>query len=377
MSQHRTYDSVESSTRGSAHRRKHTQTETNLDDNRGKSWHTFFFGVLLGAVVTKLLASFRRTPISTLQSPESLPILANQEGETLPTLLPSVSYVEAATFQLGFANLAYCGSDYYTQMDFDALEDKRYQNFNVTKVLFSALHDTEGFVGVVLVNDSNAFPASVGDISVSDISVGDIQVSFRGSSSPQNFVGDLLVWMDKNSLTHCEGCSVHAGFDAAFQSVKVELLESVLEAAKAGEAAGKRPMIRIAGHSLGAALAVLAAYEISNDSSITARISGIEVVTFGSPRIGNKVFSDAYDSAVPTSIRIVNKDDIIPRTPIRSFGYEHEGEEIWTRPSDNANVICTHEDPNCSDGVSMLDLNIEDHSYALGVKLDCPFTKTP
>jgi len=69
------------------------------------------------------------------------------------------------------------------------------------------------------------------------------------------------------------------------------------------------------GHSLGAALATLAA----------ARWAGTRgLVTFGAPRIGDSAFRDA--ASVPTW-RVVNNNDAVCRIP--PWPYRHVGERIY------------------------------------------------
>jgi predicted lipase len=77
--------------------------------------------------------------------------------------------------------------------------------------------------------------------------------------------------------------------------------------------------LRIAGHSLGGALATLLAIDVSGNDVF----SGPTVYTFGSPRVGDKVFAGTYDSLVPTSWRVENLNDIVPHLPPLLAGYVH------------------------------------------------------
>jgi predicted lipase len=45
----------------------------------------------------------------------------------------------------------------------------------------------------------------------------------------------------------------------------------------------------------------------------------VKVITFGSPRIGNREFENWVDKIIPGNLRIVNQNDIVPNLPSRLF----------------------------------------------------------
>jgi len=74
------------------------------------------------------------------------------------------------------------------------------------------------------------------------------------------------------------------------------------------------------GHSLGAALATLAAYAVGNVQAL---------YTFGSPRVGDVRFAELFAEADIPHYRFVHHDDVVPHVPIPLpplFGYEHVGD---------------------------------------------------
>jgi len=83
-----------------------------------------------------------------------------------------------------------------------------------------------------------------------------VVVSFRGTLSRANWMVDLR--MTRGEIGWCEGCSVHNGFWGAWQEIKDKIMPLV------EKARSKHPDYRviITGHSLGAAIATLAATEI-------------------------------------------------------------------------------------------------------------------
>jgi len=69
------------------------------------------------------------------------------------------------------------------------------------------------------------------------------------------------------------------------------------------------------GHSLGAALVTLAALDISRQLTPS---NNIEFYTFGSPRLGNSVFSDYAFSIFPDGkySRVTHYNDMVPHVPV-------------------------------------------------------------
>jgi hypothetical protein len=70
------------------------------------------------------------------------------------------------------------------------------------------------------------------------------------------------------------------------------------------------------GHSLGAALATIAAARFAAGGSVQG------LYTFGSPRVGTAIFTRTVPGA---TWRIVNNQDVIARVPPTFLGYEHVG----------------------------------------------------
>jgi len=162
-------------------------------------------------------------------------------------------------------------------------------------------------------------------------------VAFRGSEArlragdpdPRHIVAD---WMaDLNFLPEKwgHGGKVHRGFKEALQEVWPELEDYISNLQKNGR------RIWITGHSLGAALATLAADRYGN-------IQG--VYTYGSPRVGDKGFLEDFHV---NAYRFVNNSDIAAKVPpagvychvgelkyIDAEGLIHDNTNRWARWSD-------------------------------------------
>lgn len=140
-----------------------------------------------------------------------------------------------------------------------------------------------------------------------------VVVSFRGTE-PTNIL-DWLSDFNYHALDFCKSHgfvpnvirgSVHGGFAAALNVVRNDLLEVVGDLAKPGD------RLWITGHSLGAALAVLAAAVLKFEANF--EIAGL--YTYGQPRVGDAEFSKALDDALNGRfLRYVNDQDIVPHVP--------------------------------------------------------------
>jgi triacylglycerol lipase len=123
------------------------------------------------------------------------------------------------------------------------------------------------------------------------------------------------------------GSKMHQGFVDAYFSVR-DQIHAYLRSHPATS-------VTVTGHSLGGALATLCAVDVQyNFSSIP-----IELYTFGSPRVGNKGFSDSFNQRVTKSYRFVYGMDIVPALPRPWQGYSHVDAEYRLGPRFSLNFV--------------------------------------
>jgi len=119
------------------------------------------------------------------------------------------------------------------------------------------------------------------------------------------------VWTDLDFVP-AAGSDIHGGFRAAFEAVADDV---------DGALATKPTRLFIAGHSLGGAIAVLAAQR-----ALEQQIEPVAVYTFGMARVGGSTFASGYNNGNlgPKTYRLVHGLDVVPRVPPK-VGFFHVG----------------------------------------------------
>lgn len=151
-----------------------------------------------------------------------------------------------------------------------------------------------------------------------------IVIAFRGSENPASLDGlkDWLLTNAVNMLVVPEGrigtdfmsAGVGARFHLGFMTALAEVWDP-LKAAVDEELAKQDRKVWVTGHSLGGALATLAAWRLEQQF---VTVEG--VYTFGAPMIGNELAAKAYDTQFAgRSFRFIDDADLVPRLPTVSF----------------------------------------------------------
>ena len=141
---------------------------------------------------------------------------------------------------------------------------------------------------------------------------------------------------------------------------------------------GEPPLeVVITGHSLGGAIATLAAAEMELvDADSRYRVS--RLYTFGSPRVGNANFASwfANNTRAMDAFRVVHNKDAVPHLPFIDQGYHHTRYEVFydERFDDGGGprfVVCdgSGEDDGCSDQFSVTELSIADHLRYMNITI--------
>lgn len=235
---------------------------------------------------------------------------------------------------------ASCGHDNYMTHVFKGPTT----GFVVTKVIYNSKDDTQGYVGYLPSDKS-------------------IYVVFRGSESTKNWITNLDAFKTTyTSFPEC-GCEVHKGFYKAEQSVIGEVITEVkrLQGAKPGY------IVKVTGHSLGAALAQLTSMDLIKAGIQTS------VYNFGQPRTGDQKYA-AFANGKVSTWRVTHNRDEVPHLP---FTTKMEFFHVCTEQFEDANgalKTCNSscEDPSCMDQYKFpTETNGDDHLVYLGLSMSC------
>ena len=138
----------------------------------------------------------------------------------------------------------------------------------------------------------------------------DLWFAFRGTepSKLNDVTADLKLM--KNAAT--AGGKVHSGFQQEVNDLWMDVLAEI----EHNQQLKVQKDIYMTGHSLGAAMATIAA----------TRHSPVELFTFGSPRVGGPKF---IKNIKCPHLRFMNNNDIVCRIPPSWLGFRHHGEMIY------------------------------------------------
>jgi triacylglycerol lipase len=130
-----------------------------------------------------------------------------------------------------------------------------------------------------------------------------IYIIFRGTQTVKEWISNLNTKLNKYFIQGYG--NVHDGFLDVYADIRIKLIEELKKVERSKK-------IFMAGHSLGAAFATLALPDI--EISLSRKITAL--YTFGSPRIGDSTFVQAFNSSFANkSFRIVNSSDMVAEMP--------------------------------------------------------------
>ena len=113
---------------------------------------------------------------------------------------------------------------------------------------------------------------------------------------------------------------LHSGFAKA-----VDMVWPKIQTALGKRAAPAQPLF-FTGHSLGGALAILAA----SRALLESHVQQVVIYTFGSPRTGGEIFFNDYTPRLgDTTFRLIHGTDIVPTVPLTLLHvYRHVGQAV-------------------------------------------------
>ncbi|XVF25399.1 hypothetical protein REPUB_Repub13aG0209200 [Reevesia pubescens] len=147
----------------------------------------------------------------------------------------------------------------------------------------------------------------------------DIAVAWRGTVAPSELYEDFQrnlepIGLGDSKVEHgflCIYTSKNESTRYNKSSASEQVIKEVKKLVTFYEERGEEVSLTITGHSLGGALALLNAYEAA------ATLPGlpVSVIFFGAPRVGNSAFRDELVELGVKALRVVIKQDLVPRMP--------------------------------------------------------------
>jgi len=163
-----------------------------------------------------------------------------------------------------------------------------------------------------------------------------VVLSFRGTVSLKNVLTDMRAWYSTHPPARGHWYLgtrpfVHQGFLRSWTAdgLKDKVLRRVNEvvASLAKTQGGGRVRVFVTGHSLGGALATLAALDIKSLGEAREQLD-VTLYTFGAPRTGNHAFARDIAAKVPNTWNVINDQDTVPRNGKFIALYKRPGQRV-------------------------------------------------
>jgi len=138
----------------------------------------------------------------------------------------------------------------------------------------------------------------------------DLWFAFRGTEPSK--LNDVMADLNVVKNAAKAGGKVHGGFQQEVNDLWMDVLAEI----EHNDQLKVRKDVYMTGHSLGAAMATIAA----------TRYQPHELFTFGSPRVGGSLF---IKNIKCPHLRFMNNNDIVCRIPPAWLGFRHHGEMVY------------------------------------------------
>ncbi|GAA3412165.1 lipase family protein [Paenibacillus hodogayensis] len=145
----------------------------------------------------------------------------------------------------------------------------------------------------------------------------EIIIAFRGTSSTSDWISDIIASQTKFKYSKGD-CYTHRGFTNIYSSGRSGIISALAELSP-------NKALYITGHSLGAALSTLCAFDIVANTVY----SSPKLFTYGSPRVGDPAFAKAFSKYVQNSYRIANPYDVVTHTPPSIYKQPKRDEKFY------------------------------------------------
>ncbi len=154
-----------------------------------------------------------------------------------------------------------------------------------------------------------------------------IIVAFHGTQDTDDICTDAQAFLkDISVLGMPVACKAHSGFIDRYLHDRPDMQHKLYNMIDASNMENHPLEILVTGHSLGGALATLAAYDIQKNILPTATL---KLVTFNSPRVFNMTAAQEFETLLgKNSLRLWRHYDPVSAVPMGRLGYKHVGKSL-------------------------------------------------
>ena len=151
---------------------------------------------------------------------------------------------------------------------------------------------------------------------------GDLWVIFRGTESVEDWYKDAQAHQRPYDYPNISAAGkVHIGFDELYRSLRDALLTQI-------DAATEVDRLIITGHSLGAAMAMVACPDLLTNA-LPGQPNTTLQYNLAGPRVGDPDFADYNDRGAAPIYRVVNSCDLVPEVPPPVYKDLFQGTEVY------------------------------------------------
>jgi predicted lipase len=196
-------------------------------------------------------------------------------------------------------------------------------------------------------------------------------VAFRGSENIENWLNNIKIdfvypyYFYDNILIDWSTVGIEEGFYITYQDLEKDIIKTLTTL----KDKYKTTTIYTTGHSLGAISTILAFEIFYFYPEFVVELDA----TFGSPRIGNQEFVDAFKLTNTDTVRVTHYYDMVPHVPQELLNYKHVPNEVWYNEENTNYKICDDledEDDSCSNSCAPLHCDsTSDHMTYIGVNM--------
>lgn len=198
-----------------------------------------------------------------------------------------------------------------------------------------------------LLNIAQEYWGFVAKLQDSFAAVDSCVVAFRGAIGPSNALdGAFELLVEVPADWHCPSCRVHYGWFEAWSKLEAQVVAAMTSNSCTNAV--------ITGHGMGGALATLGAWVLKNKHNFTLEV----VYTFESPRVGDSVFAQSWDSSIAKAIpafRVTYAKDPWINYPCQWGAYEHVQYETHFEP-DGSYFVNPYREVQCGEEEALAEL---------------------